>query len=82
MSTTKRVKRIRKKEFVATTLDHEDETVLIHITSTVNSSLDPIYSSYQGQIIVIKADKASTVISFKYSNFANIVPPDLVVEFS
>ena len=77
LSTTKRIELVDKREFVATALDPEHETYVVYVgwvnfdTSSSSSSLD------MPQISGLIVKEAPTKDSVKYSDFANVLCPNL-----
>lgn len=79
-SITRQVKLIRKKEFLAATLDPKDEIFFIYVAFFTIS--DEIYFSYTAQIALLKFDKTSTTISPKYFNFVDVFSLELPIILS
>ena len=80
--TTRHVKLVGKKEFVAIALDPEYEIFVIHVASIIfialpSSSLYNVHLFRRSQIANLIAEKASTKISAKYLDIADIFLPDL-----
>lgn len=81
LSSTKQIKLIRKKEFVATTFNLKDKTFIIYVISFINLNLSKeVYSFCQIQIASLKVNKVFIVILFKYTDFTNIYVSDFVVK--
>ena len=78
--TTKQVELIKKKEFTATTLDLEYEVVVVHVAVLSVDLGDEVHLSRRAQIAYLKADKAPSKVSNKYTDFANIFSPKLAAE--
>lgn len=77
--TTCKVELVRKKEFTAAAFDPDGEAFVVHVTSIVNS--DPImYLSHQAKIALLKADEAHIAILSKYTNFADVFFPNLIIK--
>lgn len=70
---------IRRKEFVATTLDPEDKSFVVYPAFFAISN-DDVYPSYKAQIASLKANETFTTVLPKYSNFTNIFSSELVAE--
>ena len=70
--TTRRVKLIKKKKFAAAALDLEHETFIVHVAALSVDSGDEVYPSKRAQIVHLKADKASTKVPSKYTDFADL----------
>ena len=80
--TTRRVKLVGKKEFIAAALDPEHETYVVHVASlrsTPLASLD-IHSFQEPQISSLIAKEAPTKVLTKYSDFADVFSPDLATK--
>ena len=87
LPTTKHIKLVGKKKFAAIALDLKHETYVIHIASlssiplaSLESPLLDVHPSRRPQISGLIAEKAPTKVSAKYSDFADIFPPDLAFE--
>ena len=79
LSTTRRIGLLEKKEFVATALDLEYETLIIHIMSLSSTSLDAdIHLFYRPKISGLIVEDALTKVSNQYVNFVDVFSPDLV----
>ena len=83
--TTRHIKLVGKKEFVAVALDPEFETYVLHIRSVCSvalSSSSPlnvdVHPSRRPQIYGLIGKKALAKVSAKYSNFADVFSLDLV----
>lgn len=59
-------------------LDLDKEIFVVHVTSITNSN--PVHTSRQAQIALLKADKASIAILSKYTDFIDVFFPNLIVE--
>ena len=82
LPTTRHVKLVGKKKFVAVTLNLEYETYIVHVTSlssTLPVALD-IHLSQRFQIFGLITKKTLTKVSAKYSDDANNFFPDLASE--
>lgn len=77
LSTIRRVKHIKRKEFLAEAFDQENETFIVYITFI--ASLDLIHPYQRAEIASLKAHNTPTVILPKYGNFANVFSPVLVI---
>ena len=80
--TTRHVELVGKKEFAAVALDPEHETYVVHVaslSSTTLASLD-VQPSREPQISGLIAEKASTKVPAKYSDFADVFSSDLAFE--
>lgn len=71
---------IRKKKFAVAALDSEDKAFIVYITFIGKHS--DVYSSCRAQIVFLKANKASTFVSFKYADFADVFSRNLVAKLS
>lgn len=80
MLTIKKVELIGKKRFVAVALDLENGAFIIHITSIVSTSLDPVHLFRKIKMASQKADKAAIIILSKFVDFANIFSSDQVAD--
>ena len=87
LPTTRRVKLVGKKEFVAAALDPESEIFVVHVAS-LSSNASPgsslleldVYLSDKPQVSGLIAEEAPTKIPAEYSDFADVFSPDLVSE--
>lgn len=68
---------VRKKEFIAAIFNLDDETFIVYITFPANSN---IYLFYKVWIVLLKVDKAPTIILLGYIDFVNIMSLDLVTK--
>lgn len=74
---------VKKKEFVAITLNPNIELFIVYIAFFTSFYLGlEIHPSYKAWIAFLKADETLICISFKYSDFANILTKNLVVKLS
>ena len=80
--TTKQVKLIRKKEFVAAASDLEHKTFVVYIATFSVDLGDEMHLLIRAQIAYLKADEAPTKVSSEYVDFANIFSPKLAAELS
>lgn len=80
LPTTRQIELIRKKEFVTTAFDPEDEIFVVHLVFFVSSN--DVYLFYRVQIVSLKIDEVLITVPTKYSDFANIFSPGLAVELS
>ena len=83
LPTTKRVKLVGIKEFVAAALDPGYETFIVYVASleSPNSIQEgDVHPSCRVQIAALMANKAPTSISTKYSDFADVFSPELASE--
>ncbi len=78
--TTRQVELIGKKEFVATALDPEYETFIVHIAALSVDSGGEVHPSKKAQIAHLKADEAPTKMFNKYADFTEIFSPKLAVK--
>ncbi len=79
--TSRQVELIEKKEFAVAVLDPKHEVLVVYVAALNVDLGDKIYPSKKAQIVRLKADKASTKVSRKYANFADVFSPKSVVEF-
>ena len=70
--TSRCVKLVGKKEFVAAALNPEYKTFIVYVVSHSSTPLDA-KSQISGMIV----EEAPTKISAKYSDFADVFPPDM-----
>ena len=74
-----------KKEFAATAFDPKHETYIVHVASLNSTppvvSLD-VYPSRRLQISGLIVEEASTKVSAKYADFADVFSPNLASELS
>lgn len=75
---TRYMKLVEKKEFVATAIDLEYQTLVVSIVFLAISN--EIKFSCKLQIIILKIDQTSTIISPEYSNFVDVFPTELAIE--
>ena len=89
LPTTRRVKLVGKKEFVAAALDPEHETYIVHVRSVSSDALPSssasqleldVHPSWRPQISGLIAKKTLIKVSAKYSDFEDIFSPDLASE--
>lgn len=69
---------IRKKEFVAITLDLDDKIFIVYIVSLANPN---IYLFCKSQIALLKTEETSTFILMEDADFTNIISFDLAAKF-
>lgn len=62
---------VKKKEFIAATLDSKDMIFVVHIASLSIPNTNKVYSSCRAKIDSLKVDQACITIFAKYSNFAD-----------
>ena len=87
LPTTRRIELVSKKEFAAAALDPEHEIYVVHVGS-VHSDVSPssspleldVHPSRKAQVSDLIAEEASTKVSAKYSDFADVFFPDLMSE--
>ena len=85
LSTTKRVELVGKKKFVAAALNLEYETYVVYVASlnsitlvmSFSSTPLDVHPSRKPQISGLIAEKALTMISNKYADFADVFSSDL-----
>ena len=84
LPTTRRVKRVGKKEFAATALNPEHETYVVPVASLSSTPLASlrltslnVYPPRRPQISDLIAKEAPTKVSTEYSDFTNVFFPDL-----
>ena len=87
LPTIRRVKLVGKKEFATASLNPEYKTYVVYIVSlssiplaSLGSTLLNIYGFQRPQISGLIVEEASTKISAKYSDFADVYFPDLTSE--
>ncbi len=80
LPTTRRVELIEKKEFAVAALDPEHEAFVVHITVLSVDSDNKVHPSKGAQIAHLKANKATTKVSSKYADFADVFSPKLAAE--
>ena len=80
--TIRRVKLVRKKEFVAAALNPEHETYVVHVASLNSTSLVAfdIHPFQRLQIFGLIAKKVSTKVFAKHLDFTDVFSPDLASE--
>lgn len=76
--TTTQVRFVEKKAFAIATLDLENKTFMIHITSLAN--INNIYLSHKAQIVFIKIDETFITVFLEYFDFENVFTLELAVE--
>ena len=78
---TKKVKLINKKEFTAAALNVNSKTFVMHIVALdiegTNMAIHPFWAA---QIRLLKANKALTTVSTKYSDYTNVFLSELAAE--
>ena len=84
LPTTRRVKLVDKKEFVATALNSEYEAYVVYVASLSSTSLASfgsiplnVHPFWRPQIFGLIVKEALTKIPAKYSDFADVFSPDL-----
>ena len=82
LPTTRCVKLVSKKEFVAAALDPEHETYVVHVASLSSTPLAPldVHPSRRPQVSGLIAEEAPTKVPAEYSDFADVFSPDLASE--
>ncbi len=81
LPTTRQGELIGKKEFIATALDLEYETFVVHIATLSIDSGDKVHPSKRAQIAHLKADKAPFAVPGKYADFADVFSFKLATKF-
>ena len=76
-----------KKKFALAALDLEHETYVVHVRSVSSnalpsSSLLDVHPSRRPQISGLIVEKASTKVLAKYSDFVDVISPDLASKLS
>ena len=74
----KRLELIRKKEFVAATLNPKNKVFVVYISS-ISQDLD-VHPFWRAQIASLSTDEALTFISPKYTDFADVFCKNLVAK--
>lgn len=80
LSTTKQVDIIGKKEFAVAVFDSKDETFIIHIASLTIANTDKVHLFCKAKIALLKVDGAFKIVLTEYSNFADVISPELIME--
>lgn len=79
--TTRYIELVRKKKFVAATLDPKYETFIVYVVFLIFTLLDiGIHLFCKLQIAGLIAKKSFIKISTKYTDFADILFPNLISE--
>ena len=78
--TTKQVELIEKKKFTAAALDLKYKSFIVYITTFSVNLNDEMHFLKRAKIAYLKVDEASTKVSSKYANFADVFSPKLAVE--
>lgn len=82
LPTAQKIKLIEKKEFGAATLNPDDKTFIVHITSIASSDLansnlansdSTVHSFCQAQIVPLKVEETFTTILSEYTDFVDIL---------
>lgn len=77
----RQVELVKKKEFVITTLDLNNETFVVYIAFLISFNLGlEIYLFQKAQIAFLKFDEAFTSGFFKYTDFMDIFFKDLAAK--
>ncbi len=77
---TKSMELIDKREFVATALDKNVETFVIHIAISSTTLVIQVYPSRQAQVGLLLADKALSKILSEYLDYNNVFSFDRTME--
>ncbi len=82
LSTTKRVRQIRKKKFTIMILEPDHKALVIYIaTLNISSNIgDEVHPSKSAQITHLKVDKTLTKVFNNYANFADVFSPKLAIK--
>ncbi len=80
LPTTRQIESIRKKRFAIAALDPEHEAFVVHVAALNVNSGDEVHPSKKAQIAHLKAAKAPSEVPSKYTNFADVFSPKLVIE--
>ena len=73
---------MKKKEFVAVSVDLEHKVFIMHVTAFSVNSDDKIYLLKKAAIAYLKAAKASIKVFKKYADFAYVFSPKLAIKLS
>ena len=76
---TKRVELIDRREFVATALNADNETFMVHVAALEVTNM-VVHPSREAQIGLLKADEAPTNIPAEYSDYVDVFSPELAAE--
>ncbi len=76
----RRVKFIRKKEFVVLALDSKYDGFVVHIAAFNINSDDKVHPSRRTQITNLKIDKALFKVPSKYADFVDVFSPKLATK--
>ncbi len=79
-STTKQVGLIGKKKFIEVALNPKHEVFIVHVVALSVDSGNEIYPSRRTQIAHLKVDEVSSEVPSKYTDFAYVFLPKLVIE--
>ncbi len=79
LPTIRQVELIEKKEFTVAVLDSENEAFVIYVATLSINLSDDIHPSKKASIAHLKADKAPTKVSSKYTDFADVFSPKLAL---
>ena len=85
LPTTRRVKLVNKKEFIAAVFDSEYETYVVYIASLSSTPLIAFFNVHpfrKPQISGLIAEKVPIKVFAKYLDFADVFSPDLATELS
>lgn len=79
--TTRSIELMGKKQFVTIALNPEYETFVVYISSFSSTLLDiNVYLSHRPQIAGLIAGKAISKVFIKYTNFVDVLFPNLASE--
>ena len=80
LPTTRWIELMGKKKFPAAALDPKYKVSIVHIAALSVDPDDEMHLLRKAQIVHLKADKAPTKVSSKYTDFADIFSPKLAAE--
>lgn len=70
---------VRRKEFIAIAFNPENKTFIVY-PAFFSISDNNVYPSHRAQIVLLKINKAFTIVLLEYSNFTNVFPSKLIIK--
>ena len=71
---------IEKKNFIIAAFDSEHKTFVLYVAALSVNLSDKVHPSKKAQIAHLKANEASTKVSSKYADFADVFLPKLAAK--
>lgn len=72
---------INNKKFIKKVFNIDDEIYVVHV-ATLDIEIPDFYLFWAVQIRFLKSNKALTIVPAKYSNYTDVILPELAIEFS